>query len=69
MEGNVQSILFAMIPSYNNYNYPYSISDTPTCKSFQKDNARYGRTGLSNLGNTCYMNTAIQVGISFHGHL
>lgn len=44
---------------YGQYSSPTSIA--PNCQSFDKNAAKYGRVGLNNLGNTCYMNTAIQV--------
>ena len=42
---------YVSYPSYSS-NYSYYGGYT---------NPRYGRTGLSNIGNTCYMNTALQV--------
>lgn len=47
--------------SYGQYSSAKPV--VPKCKSFDKNAAKYGRVGLNNLGNTCYMNTAIQVGL------
>lgn len=43
------------------YSYSTSQQQIPTCQRFNKSLAQHGRCGLTNLGNTCYMNTAIQV--------
>lgn len=47
--------------SGSTYGFPYVSERTPTMETYDPITARNGRTGLSNLGNTCYMNTAIQV--------
>lgn len=40
----------------------YETAIAPSYKTYSPQNARRSRTGLSNIGNTCFMNTAIQVG-------
>ena len=40
----------------------YETTVAPSYQTYSHQNARNSRTGLSNIGNTCFMNTAIQVG-------